>query len=308
MKAPNPSPNPTRLILRSGEWEWVLNLQQVGYDGVDPTTLDRGAFYEWLAPIEEQLYRSPKSAYFEDGILHPHQSGQKVDRELIDGWLDEIHAYVNRPLEIPLREITPSITSNDLRRIREKQLVSYTTRFDPQHANRAHNIRLSAKAIDHTVVGVGEIFSFNETVGPRTTDRGYKPAPVIVRGEYTEGIGGGICQTSTTLFNSVDKAGLRIIQRVSHSKEVTYVPPDRDATVSWGGPDFQFQNQLNRPILITARVQNGELTVSVYGSAETRYTPRPVPDPPDEPLKTRRVTPTEPQPLTPRREYIQDPL
>jgi vancomycin resistance protein YoaR len=271
-------------------------------------TLDRAAFYRWLAPIEGQLYRPPRSAYFANGVIQAHRSGQKVDREKINRWLDEIHAYVNRPLEIPLKKLTPSVTTADLRRIREKRLASYTTRFDPVHVNRASNIRLSAKAIDHTVVGVGEVFSFNKTVGPRTVERGYKPAPEIVNGEYTEGIGGGICQTSTTLFNSVDKAGLRIIQRISHSKKVTYVPPNRDATVSWGGPDFQFQNQLNEPILLITHVQGGQLTVSVYGSANTRYNPKKIPDPPNEIPETRKVTPNQPQPLIPQEEHMQEPL
>jgi len=77
----------------------------------------------------------------------------------------------------------------------------------------------------------GKFFSFNQVVGERTLERGYEPAPEIVKGEYTEGIGGGICQTSSTLFNAVDAAGLRVIERVSHSHVVTYVPIGRDATV-----------------------------------------------------------------------------
>ncbi|PTX65038.1 vancomycin resistance protein YoaR [Melghirimyces profundicolus] len=264
----------SRLILRHDGREWELDLSQVGFDGIDPTTLDRGAFYDWFAGVEKEINRKPRSARFEDRKLVPHKDGLKVDRAVVDRWLDGIHNYVNRPLEVPVQVWKPRITTGILKRIKEKRLGSYTTVYNPNNWNRTHNIKLSVKAIDHQVVPVGEIFSFNRTVGIRTTARGYRPAKVIVQGEYTEGIGGGICQTSSTLFNSVERAGLRIIQRVSHSKRVTYVPVGRDATVSWGGPDFQFQNQLNRPILLSATAKNGALTVEVFGSPNTVHQPK----------------------------------
>ncbi|OYD07868.1 hypothetical protein CHM34_10000 [Paludifilum halophilum] len=197
-----------------------------------------------------------------------------------------------------------------LKRIREKRLAAYTTRYNPGNRNRTHNLLLSTEALDHHVVGVGETFSFNQVVGKRTRSRGYRPATVIVRGEYTEGIGGGICQTSSTLFNSVERTGLRILQRVSHSKEVTYVPAGKDATVSWGGPDFRFQNQLNRPILITAQAKHGLLTVEIYASDEIEYQPKSTPDAPSGDPETETVPrPEERQPINERaREYKRDPL
>jgi vancomycin resistance protein YoaR len=285
---------PIPFILRADGKEWILDLRRMGYDGVDPTTLDRDAFDRWLRPIERELYRPPRSAHFRNRVLQPHQTGRKVDRQAIEEWLDVIHAYIGRPMEVPFIPLKPSITTSDLKGIRQKLLGTYTTRFNPGNINRTHNILLSTKAIDHVVVGSGEVFSFNKTVGPRTRQRGYRPAPVIVRGEYSEGIGGGICQTSSTLFNSVDQAGLRIIQRVSHSKEVTYVPPGRDATVSWGGPDFQFQNQLDRPSLLVASARGGWLTVSVYSSADIQHRKRSVPAPPEEEPDTQRTRPDEP--------------
>jgi vancomycin resistance protein YoaR len=292
---------PIPFILQADGKEWILDLRRVGYDGIDPTTLDRDAFDRWLRPIERKLYRPPRSAHFRDRVLQPHQYGRKVDRQEIEAWLDVIHAYTDRPLRVPFIRLKPSITTSDLKVIRQRKLGSYSTRFNPGNVNRTHNILLSTKAIDHVVVDVGEVFSFNKVVGPRTPQRGYRPAPVIVRGEYSEGIGGGICQTSSTLFNSVDQAGLKILQRVSHSKQVTYVPPGRDATVSWGGPDFQFQNQLNRPILLVASVRGGWLNVSVYSSDDVRYRKQPVPAPPKEEPDTERTRPFEPnaQPKNP---------
>jgi len=192
----------------------------------------------------------------------------------------------------------------DLLQTRGQLLSSYTTYFDPTNTHRAHNIQLSSNAINGHVVNVGEVFSFNQVVGERTLERGYKPAPEIVKGEYTEGIGGGICQTSSTLFNAVDAAGLRVIERVSHSHVVTYVPIGRDATVSWREPDFKFQNQLNAPIKISSKTQDGKITVAIYALFNE------VPAPPTTPPETIRVEPNKPMSLDPNDmiKEIQNPL
>ncbi|MFC4076605.1 VanW family protein [Salinithrix halophila] len=299
----------TRFSMAYEGKEWSLNLASVGFDGIDPTTLDREAFYQWLSDVEKEVNRPPESAHFEKGKILSHRDGRKLDRSVVEGWLDHIHDYTGRTLEAPIQVWKPPITTTTLKRIREKRLSIYTTRYNPHNENRTHNIDLSTLAIDYRVIPVGEVFSFNQVVGVRTTERGYRPAPVIVRGEYTEGIGGGICQTSTTLFNSVERAGLRILQRVSHSKQVTYVPAGQDATVSWGGPDFRFQNQLNRPILIRAKAKGGLLTVSIYGSSDILYKPRPTPEPPAEEPKTEKVPkPKRRQPLNRAKEYKKAPL
>jgi vancomycin resistance protein YoaR len=305
---PKATPKPQMFILETDGQRWSVDLRRFGYDGVDPTTLNRGEFHAWLKPIEERVYRAPKNARFVSRTIQPHQNGRKLDQQKIDDWLDNIHEYVNQSLPVPYRTLYPTITTEMLEQIKEKRIGRYSTLYNPNHTNRSHNIWLSAKAIDYHVVDVGEVFSFNQVVGPRLVSRGYKPAPIIVRGEYTEGIGGGICQTSSTLFNAVDQAGLRIIQRVSHSKEVTYVPIGRDATVSWGGPDFRFQNQLNQPVLIVAQARYGRLTVSIYGPEEIRNQPHPVPEAPRQIPESEKVSPTQPQPLEKKSEYEEAPI
>src|SRR5699024_11541629 len=123
-------------------------------------------------------------------------------------------------------------------------------------------------AIDSHVVFPGETFSFNKIVGKRTEEKGYKRAPVIVKGELAEDIRGGICQTSSTLYNAVDLQGIEIVERYSHSRSVRYVPPGRDPTVSWWGPDFSFKNKLHQPILIRTIAENAEMTINIYSSVD----------------------------------------
>ncbi|MGA9175373.1 MAG: VanW family protein [Thermoactinomyces sp.] len=271
------------MIFRFNQKEWIFPLREIGFDGVDPTTLNRQAFMNWFSlVVEHEINRPARSARFNhERRIIPHELGRKVDRQQVYEWLDSIHEHLGKPLDVPVIWIQPELTTKKLKQLKQKKLASYTTYFNSGNLNRSHNIRLSAKAIDHTVLLPGQIFSFNRTVGERSLNRGYRPARIIVKGEYSEGVGGGICQTSSTLFNCVDRAGLRVIQRASHSKMVTYVPKYRDATVSWGGPDFRFQNQLDEPILIEADIKKGRLTIAIYGPKNVRYFPREIPPAPD---------------------------
>jgi vancomycin resistance protein YoaR len=169
------------------------------------------------------------------------------------------------------------VDSELLANIRVQKIGEYITYFNSNNENRAHNITLSTEAIDDYVVFPNETFSFNKVVGERSKENGYLPAPVIVKGELSEGVGGGICQVSSTLFNAVDKVGLEIVERYTHSRSVRYVPPGRDATVSWYGPDFRFRNNYNQPILIRTKRLGGSISVSLYSSDVIDYEPRKVP-------------------------------
>lgn len=129
----------------------------------------------------------------------------------------------------------------------------YTTLLD-RSAGRSQNVALSCQAINGLIVEPGEVFSFNEASGPRTAERGYKIAPVFVGKKVVPGRGGGVCQTSSTLYNCVLEAGLEVVERHPHSLPVAYVAAGRDATVSWGGADLKFRNNKEVPIKVLARV------------------------------------------------------
>jgi len=140
---------------------------------------------------------------------------------------------------------------------------SYTTEFDPSIKGRTHNLRKSAGVIDGKILQPGEIFSFNETVGPAGKDDGYMLARYVLKGEWKEGYGGGICQVSSTIYNAADGAGMKIVERVAHSKRVDYVPKDRDAAAAWGSVDLKFKNTESTPIRINCKIEGNKLTVTL---------------------------------------------
>ena len=140
----------------------------------------------------------------------------------------------------------------------------YSTEFDSTMVNRTENILLSAKALDGIRLAPGERFSFNEIVGKRTTEAGYKEAPIISGDTFIPGIGGGVCQVSTTLYNAVVLADLEILERHHHSLPVDYVPPGQDATVSYPSLDFKFRNTLDSFLQIRSFVEGDALTFKLY--------------------------------------------
>lgn len=173
-------------------------------------------------------------------------------------------------VELPLYVFESGYRPEEAAYLSEVVIASYTTHFNSGVAGRSKNIELSATAINNIILGSNDIFSFNTTVGPSDAAHGYQPAPEILNGKLVDGIGGGICQTSSTLFNAVDKLGVSYIEWHHHSLNVGYVPKGRDATVSYGGLDFRFENTTGIPLLIKAIVHEGSLTVEIRTSKENQ--------------------------------------
>jgi vancomycin resistance protein YoaR len=166
-------------------------------------------------------------------------------------------------VELPLYVSESGYDPADVPYLGEVVVASYTTRFNSGVAGRTKNIELSAEAINNIILGVGDHFSFNTTVGPSDEAHGYQPAEEAINGKLVMGIGGGICQTSSTLFNAVDKVGVSYVEKHHHSVTVGYVPKGRDATVSYGGKDFRFENTTGIPLLVKANFGNGVLTIEI---------------------------------------------
>ncbi len=148
-----------------------------------------------------------------------------------------------------------------------EKLSSYTTYYEQKDGGRVENIRIAAVLIDGiTVQAFGE-FSFNKTVGRRTEEAGFQQAKIIVNGEYVQGVGGGVCQVSTTLYNAALKSGLKITEYHPHSLRVSYVSPSRDAMVS-SQSDLCFFNPYAHPVRIATQVFSGGVRVTFYGKGD----------------------------------------
>ncbi|KHE72959.1 VanW family protein [Halobacillus sp. BBL2006] len=267
-------------IMHDGEEILSVNRNDFALEFVGKPFIDQTKTEQLLERIDEKISREPVNAKIgESGEIIPGEAGYKVyQQKFKEKFYQKLFNTEADTLNVPKLAVLPQVDRELLANIRTQQIGHYVTYFNSNNEERSHNIRLASEALDSHVVFPGEVFSFNKVVGKRTKEKGYRNAPVIVKGEVTEGIGGGICQVSSTLFNSVDNAGVEIRERYSHSKSVPYVPPGRDATVSWYGPDFTFKNQYNQPLLIRSKVYGGQMSVTIYSSDVINFDPKNIPN------------------------------
>ena len=231
---------------------------------VEPEAID-------LAKIREEIHKEPQDAYVSKNptTVHAHVNG--VDFAISIEEAQEILAEDKEEYIIPLKITVPEKTIEDLgEEAFPDELSSYSTRYDPSNLNRSNNIEISAEKIDGTIIMPGETFSYNQTVGERTIAEGYKAAGAYAGGRVVQDVGGGICQTSSTLYNAALLANLEIVDRSNHQFLTSYVSAGRDATVSWGSIDFKFKNSREYPIKIEARAKNGVCEMSIYGIKEEK--------------------------------------
>lgn len=220
--------------------------------------------------IHQEICKQPKDAYYDKEAkkLYKEENGIEFEvtlEEAKNSLQEEKEEYV-----IPLKIVKPQIKVSDLanENFFPKLLAKFTTRYDESIENRANNIHLSSEKISGTILMPGETFSYNKIVGERTAKAGYKEASVYMGGKVVNGIGGGICQVSSTLYNAVLLANLEIIERRNHYFITSYVSSSRDATVSYGSIDFKFKNTRNYPIKIECMSKNGICQVFIYGMEE----------------------------------------
>lgn len=197
----------------------------------------------------------------------PGKDGTGVDLESLKKDITSVLLEGVKPeVELTLVPVSPAQTTAALESMGINGLLgSYTTWFNAGMVSRSYNISVAAKAFDDLLVMPGQVVSFNEIVGPRSSEAGYKIAPVIVNNELVDGIGGGVCQVSTTLYNSVLLANLEIVERSSHSLPVAYVPIGRDATVVDDALDLKFRNSTSNYLYIKSIVASGQITFKIYG-------------------------------------------
>ena len=206
----------------------------------------------------------------DDGTVNvtESKSGMVLDMPVLMDELDDAATGGGlRTIFVALTPAFPKLSTADVENMGLSALGSqFVTYFDPRNTSRANNIALAAKLVDGSVVEPGETFSLNAAMGPRTANRGFDYAPVIAADNVLrQGVGGGICQYATTLFNAVFIAGLPVVERRAHSLYISHYPIGRDATVAWGSVDFKFKNDTGKSIMIRSWIGGGALTVALVG-------------------------------------------
>lgn len=216
--------------------------------------------------IHSEIYKEVQDAYYtaEPRMVYPEETG--IDfAESIETVKAQIEAEDKSEYTVALKFTPANVTLNDLGMDAfPDQLSTFSTWYIGSN-NRYQNLVVAASKINGTVIMPGETFSYNSTVGERTIAAGFREATVFENNQAVSGLGGGICQVSTTLYNAVLFSNLEVVERTNHMFLSTYFTGGRDATVAWGSLDFKFKNNRNYPIKIVAGVANGGVHVSIYG-------------------------------------------
>ena len=250
----------------------VLDLPRNGNADLRITSLQGDPF---LARLSRSVERPPRDADFAalaHGVrLIPARNGVSVNvaatgRAILAAALSP----TNRVARVVLKTTRPSRTTAEARKLGIHGIVGTYTTIYGGVPNRIHNVQLVAHLIDHHFIPPGEEFSFNKTTGVRDASKCFLEAPVIINGELQTGLGGGVCQVSTTVFNAAYEAGLKITARTNHALYISHYPLGRDATVNYPDTDLRFVNDTKHWLLLRTFVGSSSLTVTLYGTSPHR--------------------------------------
>ncbi|MDO8885317.1 VanW family protein [Candidatus Oleimmundimicrobium sp.] len=275
------------LILKYSDKRWEVGPEKIGelvaFNKTDEffnerkkvvlkAALDKEKVESYIKEVTQDISKKAEDAKFEiigkKVKIIPSVDGNKIDTAVAYLEIEKV-IKSNPPREIILKmkTVKPDLATEEAQAMGIKERVSvFKTYYSAGNAPRVNNIHLLAGTLDEMLVAPGEIFSFNEFVGPRTTEKGYQEAGTIINGEVVPTIGGGVCQVGTTIFNTAFFGGYPIIERSNHSFYISKYPTGRDATVSYGGPDFRFKNDTSAHILIKTSYSNSSVTVSFYST------------------------------------------
>lgn len=219
--------------------------------------------------FSEQAKFQPAKVLYVGGQFEfqSEKGGAAIDEKALEQKTIQAAEQGASEVAVPVIPAPKRVSDNELRQI-DEVVSTFTTKFPVRKKDRNTNIRLASSKINGLVLLPGDTFSFNTVVGKRTIPDGFKTAPVFKNGKHDMGVGGGICQVSSTLYNAALFADLEIIQRHNHSMPVAYLPVGRDATVDYGSLDLKFKNSLPTPIAISADYQPGKLTFRILGKKD----------------------------------------
>jgi vancomycin resistance protein YoaR len=270
---------PVRLTLGPTRWRlprWrVAELLALPRDGRTTVVIGGVGARRYFRRLQSRVDRPPRDADFaitSSGVgIVPARTGLSVHvRETEDALLAAALSPTHRVARLVVRTTPARRSTAEARGMGITGLVASYQTFYGGDANRIHNVQLVAHLVDRTLIGPGKTFSFNATTGERTADRGFLEAPVIINGELQTGLGGGVCQVSTTVFNAAYEAGLPITSRTNHALYISHYPQGRDATVNYPDIDLRFVNDTGHWLLLRTFVGSSSLDVALYGAPAGR--------------------------------------
>lgn len=254
------------------EWKLEVNLER--------DQLKQKLTPEW----EEKHFGNPVNAVREitpnDEVVYtPEQNVQRIKWDQMDAIISQVipdhFSLLNKKdkeppsivIDLPLQELKPSVTIASLKEEGiERKIIEVVTSLGSSGEGRAHNVSAAASALNGLILKPGDIFDYGSIVEKAEKETGFQEAPVIVKGQLVPGVGGGICQVSSTLYNAALRTGLEIVERRNHSLPVSYLPKGLDATFASGYINFRFKNTTDKHLLIKAEVKDRELNVSFFGT------------------------------------------
>ena len=271
---------PIRLSYGATRWRvprWrIAPLLSLPANGSTSVSISGRGAEEYLERLSATVSRKPEDAHFQVTatgkiVIRPSAPGLQLD---VPATAKAITAAAfsadKRTANLVVRVADPKRTTEIAKTMGIDSVVSsYTTTYGGT-PGRLNNVQLVGKLIDGTLIAPGDTFSFNGTTGERTADKGFQEAPVIINGELQNGLGGGICQVSTTVFNAAFEAGLPITARTNHALYISHYPLGRDATVNYPDLDLKFLNDTDHWLLLRTFVGAGSLTVNLYGTPVNR--------------------------------------
>lgn len=265
--------------LTLGETRWALRPQRIAKvlllpaDGRRDLEVGGPGARAWFGALASRVDREPVDADWaisSSGIrVIPDKPGYALNvpasaRALLRAAL--VTAPELRSAKLTVERAEPERTTEEAKAMRITGLVASYQTFYGGDPNRIHNVQLVSHLVDKHVIAPGATFSFNQTTGARTAEKGFREAPVIINGELQNGLGGGVCQVSTTVFNAAYEAGLPIVSRTNHALYISHYPQGRDATVNYPDTDLKFTNDTGHALLVRTWVGSSSLTVALYGT------------------------------------------
>ena len=225
----------------------------------DPADVD-------VEAVHDQVYAEVQNAALDKETFEITPSVTGLDFQVADAQAALKDADWGSDVSVALTVTEPTVSTESLKDLLFRDVLGEASSSVSGSSNRKSNVKLSASVCDGIILLPGEVFSYNNTTGSRTADKGYLPAPSYVGGKSTDEVGGGICQTSSTIYYAALNSNLKIVERHNHMFAVGYVPDGMDATVWYGASDFRFENDTDYPIKIVTEYKNSRLTVQIYGT------------------------------------------